>query len=134
MKRRPTLMFYCQHSLGMGHLVRSLALAQGLANEFRVVLLNGGRLPKQATIPHEIEVIHLPPIGMNENNQLISHDRRRTTARAKQLRKDVLLKTFNQLKPQVVFIELFPFGRKKFAEELMPLLKKARTSTAFGPL
>ena len=28
---RPGLLLYCQHSLGMGHLIRSLALASGLA-------------------------------------------------------------------------------------------------------
>ena len=27
MNDRPAILFYCQHSLGMGHLVRSLALA-----------------------------------------------------------------------------------------------------------
>ena len=125
-----TLMFYCQHSLGMGHLVRSLALAQGLSKEFQVVLANGGRFPKQAVIPHDIELINLPPMGLNENNELVSHDRRRTTTRAKELRKHLLLKTFHELQPDVLFIELFPFGRKKFAEELMPLLKAARNSSS----
>ena len=27
MAERPTLLFYCQHALGLGHLVRSLTLA-----------------------------------------------------------------------------------------------------------
>ena len=39
----PTLLFYCQHSLGIGHLTRSFALAAALAQRFRVVFLNGGR-------------------------------------------------------------------------------------------
>jgi predicted glycosyltransferase len=134
MKTRPTLMFYCQHSLGMGHLVRSIALAQGLAKEFRVVLLNGGRIPKQAAIPHAIKLINLPPIGLNENNELVSHDRRRTIVRAKELRRHLLLKTSDELQPDVLFIELFPFGRRKFAEELMPLLKAARSSRCHRPL
>ncbi|HSE32575.1 MAG TPA: glycosyltransferase [Pyrinomonadaceae bacterium] len=134
MKTRPTVMFYSQHSLGMGHLVRSLALAQGLANEFRVVLLNGGRLPKQTVIPHEFEMINLPPIGLNENNELVSQDRRRTTIRARELRRQLLNNTFDELQPDVLFIELFPFGRKKFAEELMPLLQAARSSTNSRPL
>lgn len=121
-------MFYCQHSLGMGHLVRSLALAHGLAKEFRVVLLNGGRFPKQTAVPHPIEIINLPPIGLNENNDLVSHDRRRTTVRAQALRRELLLKILVELQPDVLFIELFPFGRKKFAEELMPLLKAAQSS------
>jgi predicted glycosyltransferase len=35
---RPTVLFYCQHSLGLGHLVRSFALAGALAERFRVVV------------------------------------------------------------------------------------------------
>ena len=34
MNPKPTLLFYCQHSLGLGHLVRSIALADGLAEYF----------------------------------------------------------------------------------------------------
>lgn len=127
-------MFYCQHSVGMGHFVRSLALARGLAKEFRVVLLNGGRLPKETVVTDEIEIINLPPLGLNEHNELVSHDRRRTTARAQELRKQILLNTFAELQPDVLFIELFPFGRKKFAEELLPLLNAARNTNESQPL
>ena len=37
--------FYCQHSVGLGHLMRSYALCAALAERFRVVLLCGGALP-----------------------------------------------------------------------------------------
>ena len=34
---KPRLLFYCQHSLGLGHFVRSLALAEALAaNEAKI--------------------------------------------------------------------------------------------------
>ena len=46
--QRPALLFYCQHSLGIGHLTRSFALAAALVPHFRVVFLNGGRLPPGA--------------------------------------------------------------------------------------
>jgi predicted glycosyltransferase len=39
---KPALLFYCQHSIGMGHLTRSFALALALARDFRVAFLNGG--------------------------------------------------------------------------------------------
>ena len=43
---RPALLFYCQHSVGLGHLMRSYALCERLAERFRVVLLCGGELPR----------------------------------------------------------------------------------------
>jgi predicted glycosyltransferase len=123
---RPTVLFYCQHSLGLGHLVRSFALAAALTERFRVVLLNGGRLPRGLPVPPGVEVVSLPPLGMTVDGALVSHDRRRSTDRALQLRRRQMLALHEELRPDVLFVELFPFGRKKFAGELVPLLEAAR--------
>jgi predicted glycosyltransferase len=126
MSQRPAILFYCQHSLGMGHLVRSLALAESLAKRFRVVLLNGGRLPKGITVPLNIETVNLPPLGMDEGGRLVSNDKRISVERALDRRQRTIRESFADLRPAVVFVELFPFGRKKFAGELLPILERAR--------
>lgn len=133
MSRRPAILFYCQHSLGMGHLVRSMALAAGLAERFRVVFLNGGPLPEGINLPSGMEVIDLPPLGINPDGQMVSRDPLRTVAEARQIRRRMILETFHWLRPQIVLVELFPFGRKKFADELLPLLDEAM-SGSFPPL
>lgn len=127
MNDRPTILFYCQHSLGMGHLVRSLALADRLSRRFRVMLLNGGRLPAGITVPTNIQVVNLPPLGIDEANQLVSHDKRISVERALDRRKKMIRVTFDNLRPVAVLVELFPFGRKKFANEILPLLQAAHT-------
>jgi predicted glycosyltransferase len=127
---RPTALFYCQHSLGLGHLVRSFALAGALAERFRVVLVNGGRLPRGAVVPAGVELVSMPPLGMTVEGTLVSHDRRRSPERALALRRGQLLALHDRLRPDVVFVELFPFGRKKFAPELLPLLEAARETGA----
>lgn len=134
MRIRPSVLFYCQHSLGMGHLVRSLALAAGLAERFHVVLLIGGLLPKGVKIPVGIVAIELPPLGFDANMQLVSRDGRHTLAHAQYLRRKILSETFRSLRPEVVLIELFPFGRTKFASELVPLLEEARREGPSHPL
>jgi predicted glycosyltransferase len=131
---REPILFYCQHSLGMGHLVRSLALAGALAERFRVVLLNGGKLPKGLAVPEGVEVVNLPPLGLDHNGRLVSRDGRRTAERAKELRRALIIETYRRLRPRVVLIELFPFGRKKFAGELLPLLEEARAESVQRPL
>ncbi len=35
---RPSLVVYCQHSLGLGHLVRSWMVADALTSDFRVTV------------------------------------------------------------------------------------------------
>src|ERR1044071_6276746 len=127
MNDRPAILFYCQHSLGMGHLVRSLALADRLGRRFRVMLLNGGRLPAGINVPSNIQLVNLPPLGIDEANQLVSHDKRIPVERALDRRQKMIRVTFDNLRPAVVLIELFPFGRKKFAKEILPLLEAARS-------
>ena len=134
MSKRDSLLFYCQHSLGMGHLVRSLALAASLGERFQVIFLNGGLLPKGMKIPRGVEMVDLPPLGMDTNGKLISRDGRRTVERALCERRRLILETFREFCPQVVFIELFPFGRKKFAVELLPVLEAARRARPVRPL
>ncbi|PHM08684.1 glycosyl transferase, partial [Nostoc sp. 'Peltigera malacea cyanobiont' DB3992] len=38
------IMFYCQHILGMGHLVRSREIVRGLTKDFQVCFINGGEI------------------------------------------------------------------------------------------
>jgi predicted glycosyltransferase len=133
MSSRPGLLFYCQHSLGLGHLVRSWALAAELSNDFQVVVLSGGALPPGLSPPPGVSTIGLPPLGQ-AGESLVSFDRHRSVDEALSVRREVILDTFRSLRPQVVFIELFPFGRKKFAGELLPLLDAAAETRGPRPL
>ena len=126
MNEKAKILFYCQHSLGMGHLVRSFALAEKLSEKFSIIFLNGGRLPEKLQIPERIEIINLPPLGFDDKNQLISLDENRTVEECQTIREKLILDVFTKEKPSAIIIELFPFGRKKFQNELLPLLKTAK--------
>ncbi len=122
---KPALLFYCQHSVGLGHLMRSYALCEKLADRFRVVLLCGGELPHGIAPPRDVEIVPLPPLGMKDGT-FGSGDPRLTTERAWKIRTQRIRQTLQATRPQVVLVELFPFGRAKFARELVPLLQAAR--------
>lgn len=119
---RGRLLFYCQHSLGLGHLARSLRLAAGLAARFDVLLLNGGRFPAGTTVPPGVAVRSLPPLGHDAGHQLISHDPALSVGEAHDRRRAAILDALDQAAPQVVLVEMYPFGRRKFEVELLPLL------------
>ena len=125
---RPRLLFYCQHSVGLGHLVRSMHLVDGLARDFDVTLLNGGPWPSDVPQPAEIEIVHLPALGLDAGYALVSRDERFTVEEAVDLRRSMIERVFRETAPEVLLVELFPFGRKKFAYELLPLLEAARSS------
>ncbi|MHB1568096.1 MAG: glycosyltransferase family protein [Solirubrobacteraceae bacterium] len=123
---RPTILHYCHHSVGLGHLVRSLAIAESLAARFRVVVCSGGRVPDGLPLPPAVELIALPPIGTGSDGRLASLDPALTLEQAWERRRSRLLSLYAELAPVAIIVELFPFGRAKFAGELEPLLEAAR--------
>jgi predicted glycosyltransferase len=130
---RNRLLFYCQHSLGLGHLARSLRLAEGLTDRFDVLLLNGGRFPAGTAVPAGVDVLNLPPLGhgsVTSGNELVSRDPAYTVEQACARRTELLLAALADARPAVLLIEMYPFGRRKFEFELVPLLDAA---AALGP-
>jgi predicted glycosyltransferase len=125
---RPALLFYCQHSVGLGHLMRSYALCAALSERFRVVLVSGGPRPDGIAPPAGVEIVALPALGVGPDGRFASHDRRFTIERAWSARRERILATLGALGPAVVLVELFPFGRKRFAGELLPVLEAARAA------
>ena len=126
MKSRPSLLLYCQHSLGIGHLMRSIALTRSLATEFRVTLVSGGRIPRTVRLDRDVRVVALPAVGIDASGAPVSHNRRLSVDRALAQRQRILFETFRAIAPEIVLVELFPFGRRKFRHELEPMLEQAR--------
>ena len=121
---KPALLFYCQHSLGLGHAVRSFALAGALTTHFRVVLACGGELPDGLVHSDGVELIALPALA-SRNGKLVPRGGA-SLGDARRRRLALLLETLRTLRPAAVVVELFPFGRRRFADELLPLLEEAR--------
>jgi predicted glycosyltransferase len=121
------LMFYCQHILGMGHLVRSMEIVRGLAPDFQVCFINGGEIVAGFDIPSDVEVVNLPAIKTDsEFQELQVVDSAYTLEEVQEMRREQLLQVLDRFQPDVLMIELFPFGRRRFSFELVPLLERAR--------
>jgi predicted glycosyltransferase len=127
---RPALLWYCQHSVGLGHLIRSSVVCAALADRFRVVMLCGGALPAEFRPPAGVQVLALPPLGVGPEGGFVSHDPRYSLEQAWELRLERILAAYRAVRPAAVVVELFPFGRAKFARELVPLLEAARAGGA----
>ncbi|VEP11481.1 conserved hypothetical protein [Hyella patelloides LEGE 07179] len=124
----PKLMFYCQHILGMGHLIRSIEIVKGLIPDFQICFINGGQVIEEFKFPEGIEVINIPAVKTDsEFNELKPVDDDFTMEELEIIRRDILLYTCERFKPDILVIELFPFGRKRFSFELIPLIEKAKS-------
>ncbi|WNZ43792.1 glycosyltransferase [Leptolyngbya boryana CZ1] len=122
------LMFYCQHILGMGHLVRSMEIVRGLVPDFQVCFINGGEIVEGFEVPSTVEVVNLPAIKTDsEFQELQVVDLNYTLEEVQEMRRAELLRVFDCFQPDVFMVELFPFGRRRFSFELIPLLERAKT-------
>lgn len=117
-------LIYCQHVLGMGHLVRSLEIARAL-HDFQVCFVNGGEPLPEFDLPDSVEVVQLPPLKASSDFTALDGGGA-DIEMLKGARKALLVQEFDGRQPDVVIIELFPFGRKKFAGELLPFLAHVR--------
>lgn len=124
--RKKRVLFYCQHLLGMGHLIRSLAILEKL-KDFEVRFINGGEVVADVEVPSFVQVVNLPPLhskpdfkGLHTASDSAGLDT------VKEIRRRQLLEEFERFHPHALVIELFPFGRKQFAFELIPVLARNR--------
>ncbi|MEM9568025.1 MAG: glycosyltransferase [Cyanobacteria bacterium P01_E01_bin.34] len=125
MKKR--LMFYCQHILGIGHLVRSMEIVRALTTDFDVCFINGGKVVPEFKAPTGVNVINLPAIETDPNFQTLKAvDASISLEEVETKRRTILLDVVDLYRPDVLVVELYPFGRRRFSFELEPLLERAR--------
>jgi predicted glycosyltransferase len=119
------VLFYVQHLLGVGHLKRaeSLAIAMAEAGLDVTVALGGRPLPD---VPFSgMRVAQLPParIAGEDFSTLVDEHGSPVDETWRATRREALFKLYEETDPDVVLIELYPFGRRQFRFELLPLLE-----------
>lgn len=118
---------YVQNLLGIGHLKRAATLARALVAEGLQVTLASGGLAAPGIVPAGVRLVQLPQARaadltfktlLDEAGREIDDDWRRRRSAALQA-------AWRAADPQVLLIELFPFGRRQMRFELLPLLDAA---------
>ncbi len=113
------------HLLGTGHLRRSINLSQAfVASGHRVTLVSGG-MPVSIFDYKDLMLVQLPPVrsdGTNFTQLLDDRDAIADESRFKS-REKKLVELVNDLQPDIIITELFPFGRRVLREEFLSLLK-----------
>ncbi|WP_035247029.1 glycosyltransferase family protein [Desulfogranum mediterraneum] len=119
------ILVYCQHVLGIGHLVRTFEILRGLKGHQLTLLLGGAA--SSIPLPAGVELVQLPPLMMDPAFSGLRSEANRPLEEIKAERCRLIQETFSRIRPEILFIELYPFGRNSFHFELAPLLRHART-------
>ena len=126
---KPTIFFYVQHLLGVGHQMRAGLLARAMVSAgFDVHYVSGGfnemARPINGVTFHQLAPIRSSDAGFSslvgENNNIV--DDTYWSTRMTQMQKIV-----TAIKPNAYLIEGFPFARRKFSQEILTLLEGAKT-------
>jgi predicted glycosyltransferase len=119
------VLFWVQHLLGTGHLKRAATLARALNSWGLKVTLASGGPPAPWLVPAGVELVQLPWVRARDLafSALVDGSDRPLDDTLRAARCTQLLELFRALAPQVVITEMFPFGRRAFRFELLPLLE-----------
>ena len=117
-------MFYVQHLLGIGHLVRASRIACALVSDGQDVTMVTGGMAVDGFPAAQIANIQLPPLrsaddsfsGLADDHGCEAGDLYLTR------RKEALINAFEDIEPDCLIIEAFPFARRQMRFELLPLL------------
>lgn len=125
---RPRVLFYVQHLLGIGHIKRASLLVRGwLDAGLDVTVLSGGEPVPQFGFTGA-RLLQLPAVKARDSSfsGLVDAQGHELDAAFKQRRVQQMLATLEQLQPQLLVIENYPFGRRQLRWELLPLLECAQ--------
>jgi len=125
------VLFYVQHLLGVGHVMRAATIARNMCDAGLEVTVVLGGLKVLVADFGPADIIHLPPVRSDGSNFKVLLDENDVEINDdfKNRRRDELLNVYASLNPNVLLVELFPFGRRQLRFELMPLLAAARESS-----
>ena len=119
--------FYVQSLLGVGHLSRAAAIARALDDAGLAVTFVSGGAPALRLDLGRAASVQLPPALAGDATfaEIVDADGRPIDDAWRARRRALLLDAFARADPRVVLIELYPFGRRAFRFELLPLLEAA---------
>jgi predicted glycosyltransferase len=122
-----SVFFYVQNLLGIGHLRRAAVLAKAMeAAGLEVSFVSGG-MPVAGLELGAARLLQLPPVRSADArfSALLDEAGRPIDEEWRKRRREALLEAFATARPDLLLIELYPFGRRAFRFELLPLLEAA---------
>jgi predicted glycosyltransferase/broad specificity phosphatase PhoE len=124
------VLIYVQHLLGSGHLRRVAIVAQALRRAGLDVAVASGGAAVAGVDWHGVAFTQLPPLSAADESfrTLVDAAGRPIDDAWRATRRDALLALWRRWQPQVLMVELFPFGRRALRFELLPLLDAAKAA------
>ena len=120
------VVFYCNNFIGVGHFVRTHAIASQLGRKgASVTLVSGGTPIPELPISDRVQFVQLPSLRISsETRKLETSTGRPVTRVFLESRSRLIAEVLADNRPDFFVIEHFPFGRYELGPELLTILKR----------
>jgi predicted glycosyltransferase len=121
------LLFWVQHLLGIGHVRRAALISHALTAAGLDVTIAAGGFPVAGVDYGPARLIQLSPARSADASfkHLVDADDQPLSSAWKERRAAELLTLAADLRPDIILLETYPFGRRAFRFEPLPLLAQA---------
>ena len=120
--------FYVQHLLGIGHQRRGATLTRAMQDAgLDVTYVSGGHEVPNLELGGA-NFVQLPPVRAVDLyfKELVDENDRPIDDAWRENRQTALMAAYQACQPDLIILELYPFGRRQMSFELLPLLDAAR--------
>ncbi len=125
-RRALRILVHAQHLSGIGHWVRSHAIAQALATRHTVWLTDGGRPVPTAPAPG-VHLLRLPRLHRGAHG-LAPLERGARLPAVLAARRRLLVQAVAALRPDVVVVEHYPFSKWELETEILATIRATRAA------
>jgi predicted glycosyltransferase len=124
------VMVYVQHLLGIGHVRRMALINRAMRDQGLTVTVASGGIPDENLDFAANHVVQLSPCKTADSSfsGLVDGSGNVFGKAWQETRKAELLAAFKKAAPKVLLVEMFPFGRRAFRFELIPLFEAANAA------
>ena len=122
------VLFFVQHLRGIGHLKRAAVIGRTLARDgIEVDIISGGPPVPDLDIG-AAGFFQLPPVFSPDDSysRLVDESGAPATPELRRRRRARLLEHVQTRRPDMVIVEMFPFGRSQIRDDIVALLEAAR--------
>ncbi len=129
------ILMYSHDTYGLGHIRRTMALAQNmLGKDHRILILTGSPIVGRFDIPKGIDFVRIPGMIKQSNESYVPHSIAIDPSLALAIRQNIILATAKTLKPDVFLVDKAPLGLKlEITATLLWLREKCpRTKVVLG--
>lgn len=119
---------WVQHLLGIGHVRRAALITRALAAAGLDVTVASGGFPVAGVDHGAARVVRLPPARSADKSfkRLVGEGGLPLDDAWRERRRAALLDLADSVDPDILLLETYPFGRRQFRFELLPLLERPR--------